>query len=110
MVGTTQMIGPLLRTNPISQHLSGLIGYSTMYVNINQIREIAGRLFAQHFRTQFEEVNGYPSQADTPHPSIPELEDSLLQFSSLLMVSSCYLSFVVLISFSGCVLMIGFIA
>ena len=47
-----------------------------MYVNINQIREIAGRLFAQHFRTQFEEVNGFPFHADTPHPSIPELKDS----------------------------------
>ena len=29
------------------------------YVNINQIREIAGCLFAWNFRTQFEEANRY---------------------------------------------------
>ena len=46
------------------------------YVNINQIREIAGCLFAWNFCTQFEEANGYPFHADTPHPSIPELEET----------------------------------
>ena len=46
------------------------------YVNINQIREITGHLFAQNFRTQFEEANGYPFHTDTPYPSIPELKDS----------------------------------
>ena len=45
-------------------------------MSIHQIREIAGRLFAQNFCIQFEEANGYPFHIDTPHPSILELEES----------------------------------
>jgi hypothetical protein len=44
------------------------------HININQIREIAGRLFAQNFRANYEAAHGVPFRAGTPEPSIPELE------------------------------------
>ena len=49
------------------------------HVNINQIREIAEHLFAQNFRNQFEEANGFPFHANTPHPSILELKESIVE-------------------------------
>ena len=49
------------------------------HVNINQIREITGCLFAQNFWNQFEEANRFPFHADIPHPSILELEESTVQ-------------------------------
>ena len=49
------------------------------HVNINQIREITGCLFAQNFRNQFEKANRFPFHTDTPHPSILELEESTVQ-------------------------------
>ena len=49
------------------------------HVNINQIREIGKRLFAQNFRNQFEEANKFPFHTNTPHPSILELKESTVQ-------------------------------
>jgi hypothetical protein len=45
------------------------------HININQIREIAGRLFAQNFRANYEAAHGVPFRVGTPEPSIPELEE-----------------------------------
>jgi hypothetical protein len=45
------------------------------HININQIREIAGRLFAQNFRANYEAEHGVPFRTSTPEPSIPELEE-----------------------------------
>jgi hypothetical protein len=45
------------------------------HININQIREIAGRLFAQSFRANYEAEHGVPFRIATPEPSIPELEE-----------------------------------
>ena len=75
-VGSLQTIKMSQTPSPSYTPLSGQIGYLTTYVSIHQIREIAGCLFAQNFHTQFEEANGYPFQADTLHPSIPELKES----------------------------------
>ena len=49
------------------------------HVSIHQIREITGHLFVQNFHIQFEEANSYPFHADTPHLSIPQLEESLVK-------------------------------
>ena len=59
-------------------HTAEWIDWVFDHKNINQIREIAGRLFAQNFRNQFEEANGFPFHTDTPHPSIPELKESTI--------------------------------
>jgi hypothetical protein len=45
------------------------------HINISQIREIAGRLFAQNFRANYEAEHGVPFRVGTPEPSIPELEE-----------------------------------
>jgi hypothetical protein len=45
------------------------------HININQIREIAGLLFAQNFRANYEAAHGVPFRVGTPEPSIPELEE-----------------------------------
>jgi hypothetical protein len=45
------------------------------HININQIREITGRLFAQNFRANYEAAHGVPFRVGTPEPSIPELEE-----------------------------------
>jgi hypothetical protein len=45
------------------------------HININQIREIAGRLFAQSVRANYEAEHGVPFRIATPEPSIPELEE-----------------------------------
>jgi hypothetical protein len=45
------------------------------HININQIREIAGRLFAQNFRANYEAEHGVPFRIATPESSIPELEE-----------------------------------
>jgi hypothetical protein len=45
------------------------------YISLSQIREIAGRLFAQNFRTNYEAKDGIPFRVVTPEPSIPELEE-----------------------------------
>ena len=60
-------------------HTAGWIDWVFDHVNINQIREIAGHLFAQNFWNQFEEANRFPFHSDTPHPSILELEESTVQ-------------------------------
>ena len=60
-------------------HTAEWIDWVFNHVNINQIREITGRFFAQNFRNQFEEANRFPFHANTPHPSIPELEESTVQ-------------------------------
>ena len=65
----------VLDTQP-QLHTSQWIDWVFDHISIHQIREIAGCLFAQNFCTQFEEANGYPFQADTLHPSIPELKES----------------------------------
>jgi hypothetical protein len=45
------------------------------YISLDQIREIAGCLFAQNFRTQYEAEHRIPFRIVTPEPSIPELEE-----------------------------------
>ena len=65
----------ILDTQP-QLHTSQWIDWVCDHMSIYQIREITGCLFAQNFHTQFEEVNGYPFHADTPHLSIPEIEES----------------------------------
>jgi hypothetical protein len=45
------------------------------YISIDQIREIAGRLFAQNFRANYEAEHRIPFRDVTPEPSIPELEE-----------------------------------
>jgi hypothetical protein len=49
------------------------------YINLDQIREIAGRLFAQNFRTNYEAEHGIPFRVVTPEPSLPELEEELVE-------------------------------
>ena len=60
-------------------HTAEWIYWMFNHININQIREIAGHLFAQNFRNQFEEANRFPFHANTPHPSIPELKGSTIE-------------------------------
>ena len=60
-------------------HTTEWIDWVFDHVNINQIGEIAGCLFAQNFWNQFEEANRFPFHTDTPHPSIPELKESTVQ-------------------------------
>jgi hypothetical protein len=45
------------------------------YISIDQIREIAGRLFGQNFRANYEAEHGILFRVVTPEPSIPELEE-----------------------------------
>jgi hypothetical protein len=45
------------------------------HININQIREIAGHLFAQSFRANYEAEHRVPFRVATPEPSIPELKE-----------------------------------
>jgi hypothetical protein len=45
------------------------------HINLDQIREIAGRLFTQNFRANYEAEHGIPFRVVTPEPSIPELEE-----------------------------------
>jgi hypothetical protein len=45
------------------------------HINLDQIREIAGRLFAQNFRTNYKAEHRIPFCVVTPEPSIPELEE-----------------------------------
>jgi hypothetical protein len=45
------------------------------YISIDQIREIAGHLFAQNFRSNYEAAHRIPFRVVTPEPSIPELEE-----------------------------------
>jgi hypothetical protein len=45
------------------------------HINISQIREITGRLFAQNVRANYEAEHGVPFCVGTPEPSIPELEE-----------------------------------
>ena len=78
-VGTTQTIGTNKKPNPNSILLSVQIDWVFDHVNINQIREITGCLFAQNFWNQFEEANRFPFHADTLHPSILELEESTIE-------------------------------
>jgi hypothetical protein len=44
-------------------------------ISLDQIREIAGYLLAQNFRTNYEAEHGIPFCVVTPEPSIPELEE-----------------------------------
>ena len=60
-------------------HTAEWIDWVFDHVNINQIREITGRLFTQNFRNQFEEANRFHFHADTLHPSILELEESTIE-------------------------------
>jgi hypothetical protein len=45
------------------------------YISLNQIKEIAGRLFAQNFQSNYKAEHGIPYRVVTPEPSIPELEE-----------------------------------
>jgi hypothetical protein len=45
------------------------------HINLDQIRGIAGRLFTQNFRANYEAEHGIPFRVVTPEPSIPELEE-----------------------------------
>jgi hypothetical protein len=45
------------------------------YISIDQIREIAGCLFPQNFRSNYEAEHGIHFRVVTPEPSIPELEE-----------------------------------
>jgi hypothetical protein len=45
------------------------------HISLNPIREIAGRLFAQNFRNNYEAEHGVPFGVVTPEPDIPELEE-----------------------------------
>jgi hypothetical protein len=45
------------------------------HINLDQIREIAGQLFSQNFRANYEAEHGIPFRVATPEPSIPELEE-----------------------------------
>jgi hypothetical protein len=45
------------------------------HINLDHIREIAGRLFSQNFCTNYEAEHGIPFRVVTPEPSIPELEE-----------------------------------
>jgi hypothetical protein len=45
------------------------------YISLDQIREIAGHLFAQNFWSNYEAKHGIPFRVVTPEPSIPELEE-----------------------------------
>ena len=65
----------VLDTQP-QLHTSQWIDWVFDHASIHQIKEITEHLFAQNFRTQFEEANKYPFHTDTLHPSIPELEES----------------------------------
>jgi hypothetical protein len=56
-------------------HTPEWIDWVFTYISLDQIREIAGRLFAQNFRTQYEAEHGIPFRIATPEPSIPELEE-----------------------------------
>jgi hypothetical protein len=56
-------------------HTPEWIDWVFTYISLDQIREIAGRLFAQNFRTQYEAEHGIPFRVITPEPSIPELEE-----------------------------------
>jgi hypothetical protein len=56
-------------------HTPEWIDWVFTYISLDQIREIAGRLFAQNFRTQYEAEHGVPFRIATPEPSIPELEE-----------------------------------
>jgi hypothetical protein len=45
------------------------------YISIDRIREIAGHLFAQNFRSNYEAKHKIPFHVVTPKPSISELEE-----------------------------------
>jgi hypothetical protein len=45
------------------------------HINLDQIREIAGQLFSQNFRANYEAEHGVPFCVVTPKPSIPDLEE-----------------------------------
>jgi hypothetical protein len=45
------------------------------HINLDQIREIAGRLFSQNFCANYEAEHGIPFCVVTLEPSIPELEE-----------------------------------
>jgi hypothetical protein len=45
------------------------------HINLDQIREIAGQLFSQNFRANYEAEHGIPFRVATPEPSIPELKE-----------------------------------
>ena len=60
-------------------HTAEWIDWVFDHVNINQIREITGRLFAQNFQNQFEKANRFPFHTNTLHPGILELEESTIQ-------------------------------
>jgi hypothetical protein len=63
-----------LRNQP-QLHTPEWIDWVFTYISLDQIREIAGRLFAENFRTQYEAEHGIPFRIATPEPSIPELEE-----------------------------------
>jgi hypothetical protein len=56
-------------------HTPEWIDWVFAYITLDQIREIAGRLCAQNFRTQYEGKHGIPFRVATPEPSILELEE-----------------------------------
>jgi hypothetical protein len=45
------------------------------HINLDQIREIAGRLVSQNFHANYEAEHGIPFHVVTPESSIPELEE-----------------------------------
>jgi hypothetical protein len=45
------------------------------HINLDQIREIAGRLFSQNFQANYEAEHGIPFHIVIPEPNIPELEE-----------------------------------
>jgi hypothetical protein len=60
-------------------HTPEWIDWVFAYISLDQIREIAGRLFAQNFRTQYKAKHGIPFCVATPEPSIPELEEEPIE-------------------------------
>jgi hypothetical protein len=49
------------------------------YISLDQIREIAGRLFAQNFRTNYKAEHGIPFRVVTPEPDISQLEEESVE-------------------------------
>jgi hypothetical protein len=64
---------------PVRQHGAvtdtTIVPSTASLINLDQIREIAGRLFSENFRANYEAEHGIPFRVVTPEPSIPELKE-----------------------------------